>query len=111
MNITREIERLTSKLAAVEFATPEQANALEHFLKMEQHNVHPDPDRGTCVLGNGISIAVLEPRKRKPTKRTVFRNPWSQCEQREALYKMMEAAKHKFPEIAHLIRYEAGVMD
>lgn len=115
MKLARNIKTLEIKMASdkAQYATPEQATALEHFLKQEQHNVKSlvTPDHGTSVLGNGISILTLEKGKRKPTYNTVFRNPWTQTEQWTALEKMIEVAKHKFPDIAHLIHYEAGNMD
>ena len=108
--LAAEINELM-KQAATEGMTPQQAAELEKFFKMEQHKVTPGPDRGTCVLGNGISVVVQEKGKRRLTRKKIFGNPWTQAEQYEAINNMIDAAKKKYPELADFIDYEPGNMD
>ena len=100
-----------SDTGKAEYATPSQAAEIEKFFKIAEHEVTPIPDGGTSILGNGISVLVLEPRKRNATWRKVYYQHWTQGEQYQALNKMIEMAQRKFPELAHCIRYDAGNMD
>jgi hypothetical protein len=103
-----------SKKDQENYLKPDEAKKLEDFFKSEQHKVENlvTPDVGTSVLGNGISVYVIpSPRHKKPEKRYVFRNPWTQAEQPRAIEEMISRAERKFPEFKGRIQYEWGRMD
>lgn len=101
------------KKGASEGLTPADANKLKHFFETEAKSPSikalVTEDRGTCVLGNGISVIIGSGRKEKEVP--VFRNCWTQAEQSKAIQEMIEKAEKKFPEYAGKIFYKCGVMD
>lgn len=71
----------------------------------------PDPDRGTCVLGNGITADYLAKGCRKPKRTYIFTNPWTQGEQYDAINELLVKVREHFPEFAEQFHYEYGRID
>lgn len=99
---------------ASDYLKPQDAEELKTFFESEHQKVKYLVDRspGTCVLGNGISVFIIPSNRHKiPRKVKVFRNPWEQTEQPEAIQALIEKAERKFPHLKGKIFYEPGVID
>lgn len=68
-------------------------------------------DVGTCIVGEGIEVAVLYPRCKIPRMVQVFTNRWSQGSQERALEAMVKAFNEEFPQNKGLFTINSGRMD
>ena len=95
--------------------TEKDVAKVKQYMEMIAH--HPAvkamvvPDRGSCVLGNKITMSYYPPRCKHPRTATVAYNNWTQAEQYGALKKMIEMVKKEFPEYADAIKYDCGNID